>query len=192
MKATIVFGKRLRYYTSAAVEYPTSIFGSTGLLNHSYVLSSNIILMGEKKKLSPRKKHWEKLNLIKKKSKKERTFFHWNSRLFGPDLLFQTELNKYLSKTASKTKMQLSQPIYINDVAILNLPVQQAKLTLMQLISDRCRLEELRQVLAEMTFRRCKTMMEFLVGGSLRYVSKYLKVNVSLESRDHTGSSFTL
>jgi hypothetical protein len=32
--------------------------------------------------------------------------------------------------------MQLSQPIYINDVAILNLPVQQAKLTLMQLISD--------------------------------------------------------
>jgi hypothetical protein len=43
MKATIVFGRRLRY--------PTSIFGSTGLLNHSYVISSNIIPMKKKKKL---------------------------------------------------------------------------------------------------------------------------------------------
>jgi hypothetical protein len=41
MKATIVFGRRLRY--------PTSIFGSTGLLNHSYVISSNIIPMKKKK-----------------------------------------------------------------------------------------------------------------------------------------------
>jgi hypothetical protein len=41
MKATIVFGRGLRY--------PTSIFGSTGLLNHSYVISSNIIPWKKKK-----------------------------------------------------------------------------------------------------------------------------------------------
>lgn len=66
--------------------------------------------------------------------------------------------------------MKLSQPIYINDVTVLITCANSTSQADLIATNLWCCWEEVWQVLSELTFRPCKTMMGFLIWRILWYV----------------------
>lgn len=85
--------------------------------------------------------------------------------------------------------MKLSQPIYINDFTVLITCANSTRQADLIAINLWCCWEEVWQVLSEMTFRPCKTMMGFLIGRILWYVVRIwsLMPETILEAHIHYG-----